>query len=404
MLPAQTATPTRTPLASSCQAVATWGNGIGSGAGQFVESRCLAVYQNTLYVADLGNNRIKRFTLDGASVPPDLTLGGGLNQPFGLAVDPTGMLYVSEYGTNGGQRILKVNPATDQAAVTVESGFAYYAGLSLDSDGDLYVALDEVNGPEAAAKFRETSPNVWTSVTTLVGALSANGVLALSGGATVYVTDTMDDRVRRYLESPVGSDHYVYDGDPVTFQNGNPPGTTIWPYQLASDANGYFYLSDITQQFNVFDRNWGFMYRCAIGTDLYGIALDGSANVYLGLKGNGSVAKIGAGPLPVATATPTPVPTATPVPCDAQNQTAYLYPTPLQGGLGRFRVVLCRPGTVRVALYNALGDLAGKAEYAGVAGENNFEYDFSNFTRGVYYYLVETDGIRQKPGKFAVTR
>ncbi|GEM_PF-2780013 len=402
---AQVPTPTMTPWPNPCTLDNAWG-GVGSGDGLFNSPRAFAIQGDTIYVADLGNNRIQRFTLDGSLVLPHLTLGGTLIQPFGLTLDGAGMLYVTEDGS-GTTRVLKVDPATDQAAATIQSGTDAYGGISVDTGGDVYVAVTSqpvtLAGnvvSESVRKFHETSPNVWTLATTLIGASWANDVLAQGNGVTLYIADTGGNEIQRYLEVPPGSNQYVFDRNVVT--GGNIPGTTTWPAQMRVDSRGYFYLTDLSRRFQVFDDQWNFRYQCQYpsqNSGTYGLAVDGSANVYLGTSG---VWKFHAAVIPPLT--PPLGPTPTQVPCNGQNETAYLYPSPLRGGTGHFGVVLCKAGPVKVAIYNALGDLAGKADFAGIAGDNRFDYDFSNFARGVYYYLVETDGIRQKPGKFAVTR
>jgi hypothetical protein len=53
-----------------------------------------------LYVADLVAGMIYRFPLARDGLPattPDLVLQGGLHEPYGLAVDPSGNLYVSDF-------------------------------------------------------------------------------------------------------------------------------------------------------------------------------------------------------------------------------------------------------------------------------------------------------------------
>ena len=402
-LGAQTATPTQTPWPLPCAMTAQWG-GLGSGDGQLHDPREFAIVGSTLYVDDMQNSRIERFTLDGALILPHLTAGGTLIHPFGLTADPSGMLFVSESGSNA-CRIIKLDPATDQVAATITSGNSRYAGLGLDTDGDLYVAL---NDPATAAvcmeKYRETSPATWNLVGSYSNWSFANGVLPISNGVTVYLADTGNSLVIRLLETPPGSDHYVFDRNVLTPGHGAPGiDATVYPHQMAVDGNGFFYLTDLTDRIQVYDSGWNFRYACdsaVVGT--YGLALDGSGNIFEGI--GQWVVRIQAGVMPAAWVPPAATATPTQVPCGGKPQTAYLYPSPLRAGMGHLGIVLCKAGNVKVVFYNALGDLAGKADYAGVGGDNRFDFDFTDFTPGIYYYLVEVDGNRQAPGKFAVTR
>jgi len=402
-LAAQTATPTQTPWPIPCAMTAQWG-GLGAGDGQLHDPREFAIIGSTLYVDDMQNNRIERFTLDGTYILPHLTAGGTLFHPFGLSADPSGMLFVSENGSTA-CRILKLDPSTDQAAATVASGEVRYAGLGLDTDGDLYVALGD---PQTVAtcmeKYREVTPNHWSLVGSYGNWSSANDVLPTAGGATIYLADTGESLVTRLLESPPGSDHYVFDRNVLIPGQGGPgSNATVYPHQMVLDGNGFFYLTDLTNRFQVYDPGWNFRYSCdspVVGT--FGLALDGSGNVYEGI--DQWVVRIQAGVMPPPWTLPAPTATPTQVPCGGKPQSAYLYPNPLRAGVGHLGIVLCKAGVVKVVFYNALGDLAGKADYAGVGGDNRFDFDFTAFAPGIYYYLVEVDGIRQSPGKFAVTR
>lgn len=115
----------------------------------------------TLYVADLGNNRIRRIdlatmkvaTLSGSGEfgvadgpPAEATFG----QPIGLAVDLDGTLYVSEFS---GARIRRVDPAGNATTLAgidrqkyrdgpgLTAAFRSLRGLAIDAEqGVLYVA------------------------------------------------------------------------------------------------------------------------------------------------------------------------------------------------------------------------------------------------------------------------
>ena len=76
-----------------------WGSN-GSGEGQNDFPRGVAVDpQGNVYVVDLGNYRIQKFTADGAFLTQWGSEGGGegqFNAPVGVAVDGQGNVYVAE--------------------------------------------------------------------------------------------------------------------------------------------------------------------------------------------------------------------------------------------------------------------------------------------------------------------
>ena len=118
-----------------------------------------------LYIADLGNNRIRKISagtgiiatvagngVAGYSGDGGLATIASLNGPFGVAVDNIGNLYIADQGNN---RIRKVLASTgvittlagsgvagfsgDNGAAT-EASLAYPTGVAVDSTGSVYIA------------------------------------------------------------------------------------------------------------------------------------------------------------------------------------------------------------------------------------------------------------------------
>lgn len=100
-----------------------------------------------VYVADTGNNTIRRITLGGAvttlagsaGVTSGYVEGQGsiarFNQPRGIAVDATGNVYVADSGNNA---IRKITPSG--SVTTMAGGFGGPEGVAVDSSGSVYVA------------------------------------------------------------------------------------------------------------------------------------------------------------------------------------------------------------------------------------------------------------------------
>jgi len=100
-----------------------------------------------VYVADTGNNQVDEILAVNGSVTANsasrilISLAG----PGGVAVDGSGDVFVSTPGTNAVYEVLAVNgsvpsPVTSNLIRTLGKGFNFPAGLSLDANGNLYVA------------------------------------------------------------------------------------------------------------------------------------------------------------------------------------------------------------------------------------------------------------------------
>ncbi|MFZ6644917.1 gluconolaconase [Undibacterium sp. TJN25] len=167
-----------------------------------------------LYVADAGdNNRIRKITPDGtvttlAGSAEGMANGQGaaasFNTPSGLAIDGAGNLYVADTGNNAIRKI------SAQGMVTTLAG-----------DGKAGYR----DGPAAQAQF--------------------NGPIgvAVDGKGNVYVADTYNDRLR--LITADGQVKTLAGGDAPGYQDG-PAMAALFdtPCAVAVDSKGRIYIAD----------------------------------------------------------------------------------------------------------------------------------------------------------------
>ena len=216
-----------------------------------------------LYVADAGvGNRIRKIAPDGSAS----TLAGGregyadgagaaasFHTPSGLAIDGEGNLYVADTGNN---RIRKVTPAGVVSTLAGEGAAGHRDGPASSSrfDGPLGVAVDERGNVYVADTYNDRLRVVTPAgeVRTLAGgdrpgyadgAGTGGALFDTPSGVTVaasgdlYVADTGNDRLRR-----VGA-----DGQVSTVGFYSPAGAELFiggPVGLAATRDGFLYFTE----------------------------------------------------------------------------------------------------------------------------------------------------------------
>jgi streptogramin lyase len=212
-----------------------------------------------VYVADSLNDDIRKITPAGVV---STLAGTGTNgsadgkgtaasffNPYGIAVDPTGILYVAD---TYNYTIRKVTPdgtvstlagtagikgSTDATGAAARFGALW--GIAIDSTGNLYVADHDNNA------IRKIAPGA--IVTTLAGmpgqAGSIDGTgsaarfsgptyVALDSAGNLYVSDTGNNAIRKLTSSGVVSTVVGTPGA-VGVQLGPLPGSINMPYGLS---------------------------------------------------------------------------------------------------------------------------------------------------------------------------
>jgi uncharacterized protein (TIGR03437 family) len=217
-----------------------------------------------VYVADLGNDRVRRIGPDGviatvagngihgSSGDGGAAIGAQLLTPRNVAVDTAGNFYFSEFD---GHRVRKVTPAgiISTVAGTGVAGFggdgfpavnaqlAFPAGLAVDRLGALYIADSQNQRVRKILAGGVISTVVGGSPAT---ALQTPVAIAVDTAGTLYAAD-MSDLVHSYtaagawiIVAGTGQPGFSGDGGP------SASAQLTAAHDLAVDLNGALYIAD----------------------------------------------------------------------------------------------------------------------------------------------------------------
>jgi sugar lactone lactonase YvrE len=257
------------------------GDGGAATNASLVGPTCVALdAAGNLYIADMGNPRLRKVDTNGiiTTVAGGGTGGDGgaatnaaLGQPFGVALDAAGNLYISDQEANCIRKVGTDGIITTVAGVgrgysgdggpATNASLSYPQGINIDVSGNLYIA--DLNNK----RIRKVDTN--GIITTVAGngngaygAYSGDGGTATNASLSfptsvgfdvvgnLYIADTGNNRIRQVdtngiITTVAGSGpifpnlgSYSGDGGPATDASLSNPSA------VASDAVGNLYIAD----------------------------------------------------------------------------------------------------------------------------------------------------------------
>jgi uncharacterized protein (TIGR03437 family) len=221
--------------------------GAATSAQLYLPSDVAEDTDGTLYVADSGNNRIRKVGADGTIS----TLAPG-NGPTGVALDPAGNLLFADRFNHLIQRI----SAQPNNSVVVVAG-----NLAESFSGD--------GGPAAAAQ------------------LNLPDGVAVDGLGNVFIADQLNGRIRKVTASGLGSVGAIT----------TPASGLTNPRWIALDAAGNLYVSNLNQVLRISQTG---TVTSVAGTGVAGFSGDGGSAANAQLMAPGSIAVDPAGNLYIA--------------------------------------------------------------------------------------------------------
>ncbi len=175
---------------------------IGSG---FISLKGVAVDPSgDVFVADTSNNAVKEILTNGTTVP----IGSGFSSPYAVAVDTVGDVFVADFGSNAVKEILRSG-----VTVTPGSGFSGPGRVAVDSSGDVFVADSGHNA------IKEILPN--GTIVTIASGFNNPQELAVDPNGDLIVADYGDNLIKEVLPSgAILSFDYSFSGPAGVAVNG----------------------------------------------------------------------------------------------------------------------------------------------------------------------------------------
>ncbi|MBW7474827.1 cadherin-like beta sandwich domain-containing protein [Paenibacillus oenotherae] len=230
-----------------------------------------------LYIADTGNNKIRKVLTNGSIITVagsggydysgdgDLATSAQLRSPSGVAVDVEGNLYIADKYNN---RIRKVdtsgiistiagtggNDYSGDGGLAVAAQLSSPGGVAVDSEGNLYIADTsnhrirkvDADGIITTVAGSDDSGFSGDGGSAITARLYYPDAVAADSHGNLYIADTYNNRIRKVDTSGImstvagssGVDGYSGDGGPaVSAQLNEPEGVTV-------DGSGNLYIAD----------------------------------------------------------------------------------------------------------------------------------------------------------------
>jgi sugar lactone lactonase YvrE len=240
--------------------------GVGLAASFDLPSGVAVDSSGNVYVADTGNNKIRKITAAGVVT----TLAGsgvqgstdatGTNasfcQPQGVAVDSSGNVYIADTVNN---KIRKVTSAgvvstlaginSSQDGIGAAATFYLPQGVAVDSSGSVYVAewggnkIRKVTAAGVVTTLAGSGQGGSTDATGTNASFSSPSGVAVDSGGNVYVADSGNNKIRKVTSTGVVTT-LAGSGQGGSTDATGTNASLGQPQDVAVDSSGNVYVAD----------------------------------------------------------------------------------------------------------------------------------------------------------------
>lgn len=243
-------------------------DGAGTAASFFLPSDVVIDASGNIYVADSGNNMIRKITSAGVVSLFVGNIAGGsadgagsaasFHYPYSLAIDAAGNLYLSDQGN---QKIRKITPAgvvttlagTGQVGSNNGAGdqATFYAptGIIVDATGNVYVSdqgnniIRKITPAGVVSTFAGSGVSGSTDGTGTAASFFAPAGLAIDASENIYVADLFNNKIRKI--TPAGVVTTFAGSGNAGLVNGTGTAAKFYaPAGLGADATGNIYVAE----------------------------------------------------------------------------------------------------------------------------------------------------------------